>query len=126
MFACAVHAQQGSRPPGVEPVSQSQIDAQRNVGQARTGAMLNVHQCERPPYPKEAARYDWQGTVILVFLVGVDGKVKETKVERSSGHQVLDEQAIKYLSACEYFKPGTINGKPVEAWAKVAYEWKIQ
>ena len=96
------------------------------VGTPVIPASLNVAACKAPTYPLEAARNEWQGEVILAFLVGVDGNVVASKIERSSGHQVLDEQARTFLAACRHFKPAIKNGKPAEAWARVAYVWKLE
>jgi len=59
-------------------------------------------------------------------LVGADGRVKDSRIEKSSGFRDLDKAAVAGLTACPKFRAGTENGKPVEAWARVAYEWKIE
>jgi TonB family protein len=48
-----------------------------------------------PEYPAAAVQLRLEGTTILKLLVGVDGKVKEVSIIQSSGHQVLDDAAIK-------------------------------
>jgi len=59
------------------------------------------------------------------LLVGVDGLVSDSRVERSSGYKRLDEAARKALSLCK-FKPGTVEGKPEASWARIEYDWKIE
>ncbi|MDE2430500.1 MAG: TonB family protein, partial [Burkholderiales bacterium] len=54
-----------------------------------------------------------------------DGKVVESKVEKSSGSKSLDKAALSALSQCK-FKPGTKDGKPEQAWAKVDFVWKLE
>ena len=81
---------------------------------ARTAAILNVSACPKPEYPRNSARNEEEGEVTIAFLVGVDGRVKEAKVEKSSGHRDLDKAAVSQLSSCDKFKVGTENGKPVE------------
>jgi len=49
--------------------------------------------------------------VTLTFLIDVDGKVLESRVERSSGHRRLDEAARAGLGICK-FKPATVDGRP--------------
>lgn len=93
---------------------------------ARTPAVLNVAACPKPEYPRNSARNEEEGEVTIAFLVGTDGRVKEAKVEKSSGHRELDKAAVAQLSACDKFKVGTENGKPVESWARVAYTWKLE
>jgi TonB family protein len=80
--------------------------------------------CSKPVYPREAIRNEWTGVSRIAFLIGVDGQVKDAKVVKSSGHPILDEAAMSALSTCQ-FKPGTQDGKPVEAWQPVQYVWSL-
>jgi TonB family protein len=80
--------------------------------------------CEKPEYPSSSKRLSEEGTVQLKFLVGVDGKVVESSVEKSSGFRRLDEAARQSLSKCT-FKPGLINGVPAQTWASLKYTWRL-
>ena len=60
----------------------------------------------------------------MAFLVGADGNVVDSKLEKSSGFKNLDKAAMKALSACK-FKPGTKDGAVAQTWAKVDYSWKL-
>lgn len=79
--------------------------------------------CQEPEYPASSARLGETGRVVLELLVGVDGKVIDSKVETSSGFPRLDEAARNALSLCK-FKPGTADGQPEQTWAKIAYVFK--
>jgi protein TonB len=94
---------------------------------APTPARINKDGCRLPEYPPAAKRAEEQGTVIVQFLVGADGKVKESKVQTSSGSQRLDEAARIALSLCK-FTPATIEGKPVaeDTWTSMRYVWKLE
>ena len=92
---------------------------------ARTAAVISASSCEKPEYPSASRRLEEEGTVTLKFLVGVDGRVKESAVDKSSGFRRLDEAARQGLSKCQ-FKPGTENGQPVEGWASMRYTWKLE
>jgi protein TonB len=46
-------------------------------------------------YPLRARRLRQEGTAEVVVKVGADGKVKDVSVSRSSGHRVLDEEAVE-------------------------------
>jgi protein TonB len=49
----------------------------------------------RPPnYPLLARQRGWQGVVLLRLSIGVDGTVTHVSVERSSGYDVLDAEAV--------------------------------
>jgi len=78
--------------------------------------------CERPKYPAEALARNIEGTVTLGFLVSANGAVRETTLRKSSGDTSLDEAARTALAKCS-FNPGTVNGKPTEAWTEVQYVW---
>jgi protein TonB len=98
--------------PAHEPVHvPAVVDAQRS--------------CRQPEYPAASRRLQETGTVLLRFLVGVDGTVVESQIESSSGHDRLDQAAKEALSRCQ-FKPGTVDGKPEQSWASLKYKWKLQ
>jgi protein TonB len=65
------------------------------------------------------------GTVALLFLINADGKVADSKVDKSSGSKSLDKAALSAFSQCK-FKPGTRDGKVEELWAKVEFVWKLE
>jgi periplasmic protein TonB len=91
----------------------------------RTSAVVNAAQCEKPEYPSASRRLEEEGTVHLRFLVGVDGKVIQAEVEKSSGFRRLDEAARAGLSRCQ-FRPATVDGKPEQAWASMRYTWRLE
>src|SRR3989441_10089142 len=91
----------------------------------RTGAVVDAPGCEKPPYPAAPPPANERGIVRLSFLIDVDGRVLESKVERSSGYRRLDEAARAALGACK-FRPATVDGRPERAWARIDYDWKIE
>jgi len=80
--------------------------------------------CRAPEYPSMSRRLEETGTVILQFLIDVDGAVLSSKVDSSSGHSRLDQAALETLAKCR-FKPGTVDGKPEQSWARIRYVWKL-
>jgi protein TonB len=80
--------------------------------------------CRKPEYPAVSRRMEETGTVVLQLLVGIDGKVTDSKVAQSSGHPRLDEAARSALSLCT-FTPGTTDGKPEPGWGTMKYTWKL-
>ena len=91
----------------------------------RVAAVVNSANCEKPDYPSASRRLEEEGTVSLRFLVGVDGKVIQAEVEKSSGFKRLDEAARAGLSRCA-FKPATVDGKPEQGWASMKYTWRLE
>ena len=98
--------------------------AAKPAAPARTTANVNMAQCEKPEYPSASRRMEEEGTVALRFLVGVDGKIVQSEVEKSSGFKRLDEAARAALSKCQ-FKPATVDGKPEQAWTTFRYVWRL-
>jgi protein TonB len=90
---------------------------------AEVPASLDAKNC-KAEYPKASLINEEQGDVKMAFLVGADGNVVDSKLEKSSGFKNLDKAAIKALSACK-FKPGTKDGAVAQTWAKVDYSWKL-
>jgi protein TonB len=97
----------------------------RATGASRTAAVVEASSCAKPDYPPASLRAHETGIVVLSFLIGTDGLVHDSKVERSSGFRRLDEAARKGLGLCK-FRPATVDGHPEQAWARIEYEWKIE
>lgn len=91
----------------------------------RTAAVVSAAQCEKPEYPSASRRLEEEGTVQLRFLVGVDGRVIQSEIEKSSGFKRLDEAARAGLAKCQ-FRPATVDGKPEQAWASMRYTWRLE
>ena len=91
----------------------------------QTAAVISASSCEKPEYPSASKRLEEEGTVQLKFLVGADGKVIESAVEKSSGFRRLGEAARAGLSKCQ-FKPATLDGKPQQSWASMKYTWRLE
>ena len=94
---------------------------------AQTGSTkpkADLASCAKPVYPAEALAAKYTGTVKLAFLVSADGKLADSKVEKSSGHRALDDAALQAVKLCK-FAAASAKGKPVESWAHVDYVWKL-
>lgn len=91
----------------------------------RTEAVADFNTCARPEYPRSSQRNEETGTTTLQFLIGVDGRVMEAKLAKSSGFRDLDRAAQSALSKCR-FKPAMIDGKPEQAWTAVQYVWTLE
>ncbi|QJQ06393.1 energy transducer TonB [Undibacterium piscinae] len=92
---------------------------------AESAPVMDSKSCDPPKYPKAALMNEETGTVAMGFLVATDGKVIESKVEKSSGSKSLDKAALSALSLCK-FKPGNKDGKVEQLWAKLDFVWKLE
>jgi protein TonB len=110
--------------PGPAAPAQGQGVAPKPHVPVRVPAVVDARACEKPRYPPASLRANETGTVLVSFLIDVNGVVLESKVERSSGYRRLDEAARSGLALCR-FRPATVDGKPEQSWARLEYEWKI-
>ena len=90
----------------------------------RIAAVADFATCEKPAYPKASQRNEETGTVTLSFLIGVDGRVADSKILKSSGFRDLDKAAQNGIGKC-VFKPGSVDGKPEQAWMSMQYVWTL-
>ena len=114
----AVTSVKAPPPPPPAPVA-------RSTG-VRTAPVIDAaRSCEKPDYPPASKRLEEEGTVVVRFLIDIDGRVIESKVDSSSGFDRLDQAARIALGRCK-FKPGTTDGKPEQAWASIKYTWRLE
>lgn len=64
-------------------------------------------------YPEEATKNNIQGRVTLQFTIAKDGKVKDVTIARSSGNELLDNEALRVISMSPQWEPGKQGGEPV-------------
>ncbi|EQB19501.1 energy transducer TonB [Novosphingobium lindaniclasticum] len=78
-----------------------------------------------PRYPVESRRKHEQGTVVLLVILGTDGKVADISISRSSGFDRLDKAA---LSAVRHWKwsPTRRDGAPVMVRGLVEIPFVLQ
>lgn len=99
--------------------------APANANPAHVAAVADFSTCAKPEWPKASLRNEETGTVTLSFLIGVDGRVADSKVLKSSGFRDLDKAAVSGISKCK-FKPGLTDGKPEQAWMQMQYVWTLE
>jgi protein TonB len=87
-------------------------------------AVVDSSACAKPDYPKNALRNGDTGVVTLALLIGTDGRVADSKVEKTSGFRELDRAAQVGLGLCK-FKPGTLDGAPQQSWTRMQYVWSL-
>jgi protein TonB len=75
-----------------------------------------------PQYPPEAGRARIEGAVVLMAVIGADGRVIDVQVE--SGLPILAQAAIDAVKQWRY-KPYTINGEPVEVDSRITINFTL-
>lgn len=116
----AIRVSLSPQPPQQAATSVTAIDANVPVELQTVDYLQRVE----PRYPPMAKRAHAQGTVFLRVIIGPDGRPVEVRVERSSGHEVLDTAArtavLKWL-----FRPYQENGIARAASVIVPIEFSI-
>jgi periplasmic protein TonB len=114
-------------PPGIEKDSGLPDLGSSSPGPAaeRAPTALAYGSSTRVAYPVEAARRGEHGTVVLRVLVGVDGNPQIVEIETSSGSSRLDTAARNAVARWN-FRPGTRNGEPCSAWARVPISFDLR
>jgi len=79
-------------------------------------------------YPDASRRLGEEGLTIVDVCVGPDGKLTEPpKVKTSSGHERLDQAAVKVATVGSgRFKPATEEGKPVAKCTQLPIRFKLR
>lgn len=79
----------------------------------------------RPVYPSLARYRHWEGLVLLRAHVLADGHCDEVNVQRSSGHEVLDEAALEAVRQWS-FVPSRHGSVAVASWVTVPIEFQLR
>ena len=75
-------------------------------------------------YPKYAMDNGIQGRVLVDFIINEKGEVQDVKVSRGV-HSVLDDEAVRVISASPKWKPGRHRGKKCKVALTVAVEFQL-
>lgn len=124
--------------PEIEPVEQAPPDviavtppAEQAAASAGSTAItvLQVdprYPITRPDYPVSSIRNAEEGTVELMLYVLPNGRVGDAKIKRSSGHQRLDEAAIREAKRSWRFIPASNGGEAIPSWGTFAVTFSLQ
>jgi TonB family protein len=77
---------------------------------------------EYPPLLRDAGV---EGTVMVWFHIGDDGRVLSTRLQETSGHQALDEAALRVADQIE-FSPALDREDPVPVWVALPISFKVR
>lgn len=90
----------------------------------RSKPEINFRNCA-PEYPRGSMRRGETGITRIAVHVNADGSVAGSKIDHTSGYTDLDKAVSDTVMQCKG-QPKLVNGKPVDAWVKVQYVWKLQ
>ncbi|RLB28842.1 MAG: hypothetical protein DRG87_08490 [Deltaproteobacteria bacterium] len=115
-------------PPKREDLPHAGEEAQSPVrpsDEPLTFATPNYKKNSPPPYPLLARRRNYEGTVLLDVLVRKDGTVGSLRLSQSSGHETLDQSAIKAVSKWT-FHPGKRGDESLEMWVTIPIRFQLK
>lgn len=76
-------------------------------------------------YPQEAVRNGIQGRVQVDFIIDETGKVRDVKVLKGAD-PLLDEEAVRIVSASPQWKPGRLRGQKVKSEMSLYIEFRLE
>lgn len=79
---------------------------------------------KHPTYPDIAQRNRWTGTTTLELELDQSGRVIDTRLIQTSGHDVLDQAAIDAAKTWR-FTPATLDDRPVAATVRVPFPFTL-
>ncbi|MBI4985160.1 MAG: energy transducer TonB [Rhodocyclales bacterium] len=86
--------------PAVAAPAAPDRDLLTAYGHALAGAVAT-----RQRYPRVAQLRQWQGTSLLQLELAADGRLLDVRVLSSSGHEILDRQALEMVRAATPLPP---------------------
>ena len=101
----------GSGPPGIYPAGRGGVSAPEVIYNPE------------PTFSEEARKSKTQGIVLLMIVVGKDGKPYDIRVRQSLG-MGLDEKAIEAVGRWR-FRPAILNGQPVATRIAVEVNFRL-
>jgi TonB family protein len=79
----------------------------------------------KPVYPSLPLQAGIEGTTVVKMLVDIDGSVIDVKILKSSGNQMLDQEAVKAASQ-SIFTPAKQRDKFVRVWVSRPIKFQIK
>ena len=79
---------------------------------------------DRPIFPRRARENGWHGRVIMRLRISLTGTVESATIHKSSGHQLLDDSAIKAATQWQ-FQPAKNGGFPVASKVNIPIQFDL-
>jgi TonB family protein len=80
---------------------------------------------EQPAYPESLKEKNIEGSVVINAFVTKTGEVKKVKVEKSSGHKLMDQAALDAAYKCKYKPAIADDGNPVGTWIQYKVSFNL-
>ncbi|MGD9851891.1 MAG: energy transducer TonB [Nitrospirales bacterium] len=80
---------------------------------------------DHPAYPRQAREKGWEGVVLLHLTISNQGNVVEATVKESSGHPMLDTQALQTIQHWK-FQPAQNGNFPVSSVVNLPIKFDLR
>lgn len=80
----------------------------------------------KPAYPLIAQKRGWEGVTLLEVRVSAAGKPLSVRILKTSGHQALDDVALRTVEEAYRFEPARRNGEKVEATVELPIRFSLR
>lgn len=76
-------------------------------------------------YPESARESGTEGRAVVQFIVGATGDISSIQIVKSSGHEALDNEAMRIVRIMPRWKPGNHNGNPVNVYFTLPITFRL-
>ena len=121
-------AGQGGKGAGSGPLAGAGVAAGDGTGVYQMGSGVTDPRLiakTTPSYTDEAIKAKVQGVVILRAIIRKNGQIDSFQVLRGLGYG-LEERAIQEIATNWKFRPGTLNGRPVDVLATIEVQFNLR
>lgn len=115
---------QAPRVPAPVPEAPLQLVSVPKARASEPDYVLRYLHAPPPPYPWLAKRMGIEGRVVLDVEILQNGNAGRIEIRQSSGHELLDQAAIKAVGGWR-FDPARLAGAPTVAWAVVPISFRL-
>ena len=77
-------------------------------------------------YPKKCWKAGIEGISIVTFVVRNNGKIKDVRIQHSSGNKLLDKEAIRVIKKMPKWEPGMHEGKNVNVMFTLPIKFRLR
>ncbi len=78
-----------------------------------------------PVYPLRAIRRGIEGVVDVEFIITKKGRIEQPKIIKALPEKIFDQSVLNCVSRWK-FKPGTVEGIPVNTRASTTIRFKLE
>lgn len=86
---------------------------------------LNLYLSKNLIFPSEMAAKGVSGKLVVSFIVGKNGKIRDLKIARSSGYEAFDNEALRVVAQMPDWQPGLQNDKAVSVLQLLPINFKL-